>query len=98
MNLDQLKQQHLGWLHNPNTSNGQLADSKTILNLIEELERSAERVSLLEEQKALLFGENGRLLAEKESGQWDRNQKLEARVKSLGDDIQELCRALETIE
>lgn len=37
-NQDQyeLKQRHLGWLHNPNVSRGQLEDSKTILNLLDE--------------------------------------------------------------
>lgn len=50
----ELEQLHLGWLHNPNTSRGQLEDSKTVLNLLSHITAlQAERDQARNDARAL---------------------------------------------
>jgi hypothetical protein len=57
-------------------------DFDRLLTMVESREREIERLA---EHKRLLFEENGRLLAEKESGQWDANCAEIVRLRKMVD-------------
>lgn len=50
MNLQELKQVHLGWIQNPNVSRGQYADSRAIVELINTIEKLEGEVDHLRQE------------------------------------------------